>query len=339
MGNPQLIGAALNHALGVATIKRMATAIRTAIEQSKKKFHVLTVAETRALGLSRGQVARLVEAGHWQRLFRGIYLTHSASPSWFSKAHAALLLGGPRAVLTHESAWFLNGLQPKPPRIITVNVPPTSRLKPRPGIRFLRHVHDFQPIGRLRRTTPEQTLLDLLSLQRDPREIIGLITHAFRNGVKEAAVLDLLRKRHRFRNRKLVELLLETVVGGTESPLEYLFDENVEIPHGLPRSEKQSVRVINGKRIRVDRRIKLFRLLIELDGNLGHPGGPTDRDMWRDNANLLKHGDQTLRYRWLNIVSTPCETAAQIATALAINGWRGSPTKCSPDCRVLDYQL
>src|SRR5690625_2103267 len=148
MGNPQLIGDASIHPLKVASIKRMVTAIRTAIEQSKKKFHVLTVAETRALGLSRGQIARLVEAGHWQRLFRGIYLTHSASPSWFSKAQAALLVGGPHAVLTHESAWFLNGLQPKPPRIITVNVPPTSRLKPRPGIRFLRHVHDFQPIGR-----------------------------------------------------------------------------------------------------------------------------------------------------------------------------------------------
>lgn len=317
----------------------MTSPVRDALELSKQQFHILTTADAQELGLSRWTLKRLVDVGHWQRLFYGIYLTHSAKPNWVSRAQAALLMGGENSFLSHESAWYLHGLQQRPPPIITLNIPRESRLKKRPSLRIVRRSQIPATTGKLARTTPEDTLLDLIAKKNDPLDIVGLLTHAFRNNVTDSKVLEQLEKRTRFRNRKLLNLMLSTVVHGIESPLEYLFDHNVEIPHGLPRSEKQSVRRINGKQIRSDRRIKLFRLLIELDGNLGHPGGRTDRDTWRDNANLIKYGETTLRYRWANIAGRPCETAAQIAAALQANGWRGKPTPCSRHCGVLQYQM
>ncbi len=72
----------------------------------------------------------------------------------------------------------------------------------------------------------------------------------------------------------------------------------------------------------------------ELDGELAHPGGRTDSDTWRDNAVLIERGDITLRYRWGHVALTPCATAAQVAAALRLRGWRGAPRACKPDCPV-----
>lgn len=73
---------------------------------------------------------------------------------------------------------------------------------------------------------------------------------------------------------------------------------------------------------------------VELDGQLGHPGGATDADVWRDNVVRVHTGDITLRYRWVHITATSCETASQVAQALRAGGWRGSVKACGPQCRA-----
>src|SRR5690625_6360805 len=82
----------------------MTSPVRDALELSKQQFHILTTADAQELGLSRWTLKRLVDVGHWQRLFYGIYLTHSAKPNWVSRAQAALLMGGENSFLSHESA-------------------------------------------------------------------------------------------------------------------------------------------------------------------------------------------------------------------------------------------
>lgn len=74
---------------------------------------------------------------------------------------------------------------------------------------------------------------------------------------------------------------------------------------------------------------------VELDGGLGHPGGRTDKDTWRDNAVGMEHLELTLRYRWAHVAGRPCDTAAQVATALRSRGWAGTPTPCGPNCPVI----
>lgn len=291
------------------------------------------------LGVSRWAVNRLVKVGHWQRLFPGIFLTHSAPPAWNSRAYGALLLGGPGAFLCRESAWFLDGMQLKPPDVITLSIPREKQVSHQPGLQVIRGTPRLLRNTKLTRPIPAETLLDMIALEIRPIDMIGHLTTAFRNNIRAVAVLKMLERRERYRHRKLIKMLLGEVVDGVESPLEYLFDKNVEIPHGLPRSRKQVVERLAGRMTRADRLVEEFLLRYELDGEFAHPGGRTDLDTWRDNAALIKNRETTLRYRWANIVGTPCETAAQIVAALRLNGWTGQPKLCGPECVVLNYRL
>lgn len=290
------------------------------------------------LGFSRWAVHRLVKVGHWQRLFPGIYLTHAGSPAWNSRAFAALLLGGPNSFLCREAAWYLDDMQIKQPNVITVSVPLQKQVSHQPGLRFIRGGSRVLRNTILIRPVPEETLLDMIALETRPIDVVGHLTTAFRKNVRADDVLKMLERRERYRHRKLTKMLLGAVVDGIESPLEYLFDENVEIPHGLPRSRKQVVERLAGRITRADRLVEEFLLRYELDGEFAHPGGRTDLDTWRDNAALIKNRQTTLRYRWANIVGTPCKTAAQIAAALQLNGWTGRPKLCGPNCAVMNYR-
>ena len=63
------------------------------------------------LGFSRHAIAHRVERGHWKRLVRGVYLTHSGVPTRDEWIRAALLWGGPDAVLAGLPALRLHGLR------------------------------------------------------------------------------------------------------------------------------------------------------------------------------------------------------------------------------------
>lgn len=307
--------------------------IRFSVPQSR----VITRAQAIAQGASSTWITDQVVNGLWQRLAQGIYLTHSAPPSWFSKAQAALFLGGSGAFLSHEAAWFLSRMQKRPPQLITVSIPAQRYLKPRPGIRFFRRNDAPALMGRPWHTAPEETALDLIARITDPVDVIGLLTHGFRAGLHPNRVLDALGQRRRFGKRRLVLDLLSEIEDGVESPLEYLYDRDVERAHGLPQSVKQKTQKINQRWIRLDRLFAEFLVRIELDGELAHPGGRTNADTWRDNAVLVKKGEITLRYRWHHVIAQPCETAGQIVAALKRRGWKQEPKLCKPNCQVNNY--
>ena len=52
--------------------------------------------------------------------------------------------------------------------------------------------------------------------------------------------------------------------------------------------------------------------------------------MRRDNAATLQ-GKTTLRFAY-ELVANPCAAATQVGTALALRGWPGTLTPCSPTC-------
>src|SRR5690625_2163753 len=116
----------------------MATFHQLAMRFSEPQSRVITAAQARALGISSSWLSRQIQAGHWQRLYQGVYVTHSGPLSWFARAHAALLISQPNAYLSHESAWFLAKMQPSPPRLITVSINRDYALRSRPGVKFFR---------------------------------------------------------------------------------------------------------------------------------------------------------------------------------------------------------
>lgn len=305
---------------------------------SESQSRAITAPQARALGISASWIKHKIDSGLWQRAYRGVYVTHSGPLDWQTRAFAAVLSCGRGAYLSHETAWFMHGLNPSAPRFISVSVPGERYVTGQPGIKVYRRKLRIGTEGVLARSIPEETALDLITQTEKASDIIGILTAGVRGPIHPTLLLRALDKRKRFKHRGLIMGILADIEDGVESPLEHLYDE-LERNHGLPRSSKQMSDVVNGIRIRADRVFEDYFVHIELDGELAHPGGRTNLDTWRDNAVMVKSGTITLRYRWNHIVGSPCATAAQIAAALQSRGWRGTPTKCGPTCKVTKYQI
>jgi very-short-patch-repair endonuclease len=70
-----------------------------------------------------------------------------------------------------------------------------------------------------------------------------------------------------------------------------------------------------------------YALVIELDGLAYHRGRREASDAARDNA-LMVAGRLVLRYRWVDVVGSPCAVAKQVAAALTMRGWSGTLRTC-----------
>ena len=295
---------------------------------------VATTSQLTAWGCSRTLVARRVAVGEWQRLYPGVVALQSGPVSWRQTARGALLYVGPGAALSHRAAAFHRSVLPAPGPTIDVTVPHARRIVPQPGLVVHRTLHMPWAGGALRAVDEEEAVLGLVAAATTDDELVGLVCDAVRGGARPDVLVLRAAQRRRLRNRGLLAQVLGAVADGIESPLEHRYRRDVERAHELPRAVAQRCERIDGRWIRADRVYAGFGVRAELDGQLAHPFGTTDDDVWRDNAVLLTSGDVTLRYRWWHVVATPCDVAWQVITALRARGWHGTPRPCGPGCRV-----
>jgi hypothetical protein len=80
-----------------------------------------------------------------------------------------------------------------------------------------------------------------------------------------------------------------------------------------------------------DNLYKKYQLVVELDGQLAHPGSGRWSGIRRDHANLAS-GILTLRYSWTDLLTRPCFVAAEVAIVLRSRGWTGQLAACGPEC-------
>lgn len=313
-------------------MKRLPRGVRLLAE---RQDGVLTAAQLLALGVGESVPARRVRAGLWQRAHHGVYVLHSGPLGWRTRARAGLLYAGAGAALSHRSAGFVHGLIGPPPRLIEVSVPAARRVTPTQGLRV--HLRRTMPAaaGRLLAVDRPTTVVDLLGSLRTDDDALGLLCRAVRSGTHPKDVLQAVAVRSRVRNRQMAIDLLGEVAEGIESPLEHRYHRDVELRHGLPRAVLQQRQKVGGRWIRADRVYEGLGVRIELDGEIAHPGGRTDDDVWRDNAVIIALAELTLRYRWRHVAITPCATAIQVAAALRSRGWTGGIHPCAaPGCPV-----
>lgn len=303
-----------------------------ALDVVRRQDGVATVAQLQAWDVGRSLIGRRVEAGDWQRPFRGVVVLHSGHVSWRQRARAALLYCGEGAALSHRSAAYLHGFVAAPGPDVVVSVPRRRAVSPQPGLVVHRPVTPSFAAGRLRVVGEDDTVLDLLDEVADEDDVVAMVCDAVRCGVLPGRVLLRAEQRPRLRSRALLLDLLDEVADGVESPLERRYARDVERAHGLPAASAQVRERVGGRWIRADRVHRGLGVRIELDGELAHPHGRTDDDVWRDNAALVERGDLTLRYRWRHVTATPCRTAAQVGAALAARGWTGDLRRCAPAC-------
>ncbi len=297
---------------------------------ASRQSGVVTREQAFVHGLTRHVLARLVESRAWLRLSPGIYGTGPTRPAWLGWAWAGVLIGGDRSRLGGLAAAYLHGLVDTPPDRILVLVPSTGRPSVRGRWLFQSDRPGFREplwIGAPPRIGVEDTVLDVIGLQRDAGEVVGWVTGASQN---VRLSVDRLRRRlearTRMPHRALVTELLTDVAEGVRSPLELRYRRDVEAAHRLPTGHRQ----VRRRGTYADVWYREYGLLVELDGRRGHEGSGRFRDMHRDNS-ATTDGLATLRYGWHDVVGSPCTVAAQVAANLVLRGWTGAAATC-PRC-------
>jgi hypothetical protein len=289
-------------------------------------------------GLSPGMIKFRVRSGRWRQIHAGVYATFSGDLTRRTRLWAAVLSAGPGAALSHETAAELHRLADKPAEMIHLTVPAGRRVSAAEGVclhRSGRVTEAVQANTYPPRTRVEETVLDLTQTATTFDDVCGWVTRAIARELTDETRLNAaMSARPRLRWRADLQELIVAAAGGDHSVLEFRYHRDVERAHGLPESVRQVPFVTpGGRRGRRDRVYDEYGVVVELDGRLAHPAENHWQDKTRDNA-ATADGKQSLRYGWSQVKWQPCETAAEVARVLRLNGWDGSPRTCSPGCPV-----
>jgi hypothetical protein len=287
------------------------------------------------VGFSPRQVYYRLRSGAWQRIYPGVYATFSGPLSRDAQLWAAVRFVGDGAMLSHETAAEVHGIIDKPAPDIHVTVPLSrrpSRFKPVRGIVIHRSDQSRGHLPgpfKLPLTRVDDTILDLVAAAPTFGHAYTWISRAvFRNLVSVSALREALARRSRSRWRAWLNDALAEVQDGVLSPLELHYVRDVERAHGLPASQHQAYRQLNGKAHYKDNWYPEFRVAIEIDGPAYHQNERVQQDRERDNANLAVDDVKTFRFGPVAVTERACETASMVAVTLQRQGWQGVPRRC-----------
>jgi hypothetical protein len=275
-----------------------------------------------------------VNRGSWQRIHPGVYALFSGEVSRISLLWAAVLCAGRGAALSHHTAAELWGMTDETSSLIHVTVPSDRRVRKRPGmVMHLSARLAVHPARNPPRTRLEETVIDLWETARDLDNAVGWVTTALgRRLTTQDKLRAAMEARSRLRWRRQLAELLGPDGTGIHSVLEYRYVHHVERPHGLVGAHRQARARRDGRNEYRDQLYAEYGIAIELDGKAAHPGDTRWKDIHRDNA-AAATGITTLRYGWLEVTTTPCQVAAEIAEALRARGYFAA-RPCSAHCPV-----
>ncbi|MFC5382318.1 type IV toxin-antitoxin system AbiEi family antitoxin domain-containing protein [Aquipuribacter nitratireducens] len=273
---------------------------------ARRQGGVVTVAQVRDAGITRGQLRGKLRIGEWRPIRRGVVLIDSdvALRDPYARANAVALTVADVVVAgaTAARAW---GLTTVPVRPIEVVVPPGRGMRPAPDL--VPHEWPLQPSdisrwGRLPVTTPARSVLDV-ALSVDRLDAISLLDEALRKRLLSAADAEALAGRvaGRHGGGHVVDLFV-MADGRAESALESRVRLRC-VEAGLEPDFVQ-LEIRDGSFVaRVDmafRRRDGSLLIIEADGAAVHRDPDAlHRDRVRANR-LVALGHRVLRFTWLD---------------------------------------
>jgi hypothetical protein len=285
-----------------------------------------------------------LRAGHWQKVYPGVYATFTGELTREAELWAALLRAGPEATLSHYTAAERHGLLDRPAQAIHITVPADSHPARRARIPDV-VIHRSRSISRARHpamappcTRVEDTVLDLIELAAAFNEAYDWICRAVgRRRTTAERIVHALNAREKVRWRREIQLALGDATRGAASLLEFRYVRGVERPHGLPAAVRQArVRQGGGNRY-LDNLYEEYGVCVELDGTAAHPADKQWYDKRRDRWNLVHGKILTMRFGWLDVrdQQAQCATALEVATVLSDHGPAvGKPCR-SRDCPVV----
>lgn len=297
---------------------------------------VCSTEQARASGLGEDAIRWRVASGRWTRMGRGLYRAQTGPLEWMGRAHAAVLRGGDGSTLAVDAAAYLHGVAPRPPAVITLWVPPGRAVTRLPGTRYrARSTRDLVRRRGLPVTSATQTVLDLADAPGvDWREAVATAARWVQRGRTTTDELAAaLGRRPRHRHRRVLTVALGVVAVGAESVLEVGYVRRVERRHGLPTARLQVPSDRPGERLRRDAEYEPWRVVVELDGRLGHEGEHLASDRRRDRR-AAAQGRVTLRAGWVEVEMAPCDLAVDVHETLRARGWDGTGRPCGPRCSL-----
>lgn len=284
----------------------------------RRQHGVVSHAQLLDAGLSAQAIKRRVAAGRLHPLRRGVYAVGRPEVPALGRLMAAVLFGGPGAVVSHGTAGELWGIAPARGGVIHLSVPASRRIRVA-GICAHRRT---PPQGDLTRRhgipviTPVRTLFEVAAGLGE-RELEAAV-----NAADRLHLVDPERLRAEVGRRpgvagvaSLRRLLDERTFRLTDSELERRFLRLVRkagLPPPLTRER------VNG--FIVDFHWPGAGLVVETDGLRYHrTPAQQARDRERDNAHALA-GLTTLRFTHAQVAREPEAVAAALGSALAGRG-------------------
>lgn len=283
-----------------------------------RQHGVITRRQLVELGVSAAAIGRRLKSGRLRAVHRGIYTVGPIVPEWAAEM-AAVLAGGPGAVLSHTNALRLWGLSAHDPgHPIHVITPGTGR-RGRPGIAFHRvrslpaderTVHEGVPV-----TSPVRTLIDAAALVGS-REIEQALAAAERERLIRAD--ELIRLLERYSRRPGVAIL------------RVLLDEQESVRFTRSEAERRCLDLFRAAALPRPHtnvpvgpyELDLFwphhGVAVEVDGHAYHSSRARFEGDRRKDAWLQARGIKVIRLTWRQITRNGVATAVQIGQALAL---------------------
>jgi Protein of unknown function (DUF559) len=244
-------------------------------EIAHSQLGLVTIADIENVGISQSAWSRRVTKALWIPVFPRVYRSAHIQTSPHQRALAALLCAGPKAVLSHQTAAWIHGLdgfvssndihitmpnrrRPTAPTGLVVHV--SKRLEPK----------DRVMVRPLMVTSPARTIIDLAAFAPEYH-----LENAVDSAVRDRKTsIDTIASRHgTCRGRgsvKLDSVIGELPAGGVHNRLERDYLKLSRLA-GLPDPESQAVIRNGGEFVaRLDFYYAELRLAIEVSGHRTH---------------------------------------------------------------------
>lgn len=293
---------------------------------------VLHIRQLSALGVTPAAVAAQVSAARWQPVLRGVYAVFTGPLPRDCLISAALLYGGPAAVLSHGTAAQEWGLPVAPDGPVHLTVPYGASAISQPGHVTVHRSRAYRHIvvaSDPPRTSRADTAIDVAVEEPDARRAHAVLVSLLVAGVRPVEVEQQLLMRPPRRHRRALAGAVTIVREGVMSSLEELFAIDVERAHGLPAARRQVPMSVDGVTFWEDATYDHVgaALTVRLDGRMHVLARVAFRDRRRDNAAELA-GRARLTFGWDEVSADACGVAREVATVLCRLGWSGRPGRC-----------